>query len=287
MRRDLLDEHVMHGTIGFPVGVYDVLRESEDGVIFNVHYHREFELFIATKGGIRLQLEGETHELEEGQGLFINSGALHSTFAEQREFGFLAIVFSPEFIAAEHEELYEKYIRPMMRGQVSVPVRLDDGAIRLAHEANGYYKAQRPGFELYIKSCLTRIMAELSENAVRMGREEKDARLDAIKDVLDFIHENYAETITLGDMADREHMSREYLCRIFSEVSGQSPIVYLNRYRIMRSAELLREGRRSISETAAKCGFNGSSYYNKLFLRYMKCTPKEYRRLSADESAEK
>ena len=40
MRRDLLDEHVMHGTIGFPVGIYDVFKESADGVIFTVHYHR-------------------------------------------------------------------------------------------------------------------------------------------------------------------------------------------------------------------------------------------------------
>jgi AraC-like DNA-binding protein len=279
MRRDLLDEHVMHGTIGFPVGIYDVFKESADGVIFTVHYHRELELFIAEKRGIRLQLEGETYDLEAGQGMFINSGILHSTFTSENDFKFLAIVFTPEFISPKNEELYEKYIRPIIKGQVSFPVLLSDEAIGLARGINERFKEKKRGYELYIKSDLTRIMAEIAEASVNIGNYKKDTKTDNIKSTLDFIHMYYQKAITLQDLAEHAHMSREYLCRVFKEVSDISPITYLNRYRIMKSAEMLRNSQKSISETAIECGFNGSSYFNKLFLRFMKCTPGEYRKM--------
>ena len=50
MRRDRLDEHVIHGTIGFPVGIYDMRFDNACDILFPVHYHREFELFIVTAG---------------------------------------------------------------------------------------------------------------------------------------------------------------------------------------------------------------------------------------------
>ena len=279
MRRDQLDEHVMHGTIGFPVGIYDTGFRCGGDVIFTVHYHREFELFIVTHGRIRLQLEGDEYCLCAGQGIFVNSGALHSTYALTDECGFLAIVFSPEFIAAEHEELYTRNIRPIIRRQITFPIMLGDEAVGLAYSSNERFKARDRGYELFIKSDLIRIMALISGPAEVIAQGRKDARADIVKSVLDFIHKSYREAITLKDMADHAHMSREYLCRVFREVSGLSPVTYLNRYRIMRSAQLLRSDDRSISEIALECGFNGSSYFNKLFLRYMRCTPKQYRNM--------
>lgn len=283
MRRDLLDEHVIHGTIGFPVGIYDVLKESTDGVVFAVHYHREIELFIAKTEGIRVQLEGGMHSLRAGEGIFINSGALHATFTSEKEFAFLAVVFSPEFIAAENEESYVKYIRPIIKRKVSFPITLSENAIQTAREINERFKEKKQGYELHIKSGLTRIMAELAEASENIGGEKRDIRADTVKNVLDYIHSNYRGSVTLPDLARHAHMSKEYLCRIFREVSDTSPITYLNRYRIMQSAHLLRSTDKSISEIALDCGFNGSSYFNKLFMRFMKCTPGEYRRASERE----
>lgn len=278
MRRDRLDEHVIHGTIGFPVGIYDMRFDNACDILFPVHYHREFELFIVTAGSIRLQLEGEEFCLDEGRGIFINSGSLHSTYAMSRECGFLAIVFSPEFIVSEHEELYEKYIRPVIKKSAVFPFLLGKEAVSLAYEANEHFRSESCGYELFIKSDLIRIMALIAGTVRYAGNESKDHRIDTVKSVLDFIHENYNDNITLADMAEHAHISKEYLCRIFRELSDLPPVTYLNRYRIMRSAELLRDSVRSISEIALECGFNGSSYFNKLFLRFMKCTPKQYRR---------
>ncbi|RGF95145.1 AraC family transcriptional regulator [Firmicutes bacterium AM55-24TS] len=72
-------------------------------------------------------------------------------------------------------------------------------------------------------------------------------------------------------------MSKEHLCCIFRDISDTSPIVYLNRYRTTQSAYMLRNTNKSISEISSLCGFNNGSYFDKMFMRFMKCTPSEYR----------
>lgn len=279
MRRDLYDEHVIHGTIGFPVGIYNYSNKKGDDVIFAIHYHREFELFIVTEGKVKLQVESETFYLEPGQGVFINSGELHSTFTVTQKCRCMSIVFSPEFIAPKQEELYEMFINPIIKRNISFSPELTKDIIDLAFASNMLFQEKDKGYELFIKSNLTRIIALLVSYSDNNAVEKTDTKRETIKIVLDCIHDNYQGNLTLQDMADTVHMSKEYLCSIFKEVSGFSPITYLNRYRIMQSAYMLRNSSKKISVIATECGFNGSSYFNKQFLHFMKYTPKEYRRI--------
>lgn len=279
MRKDSFEEHVVHGTADFPVGIYGIHFDSEHRILFSLHYHREFELFLVTQGKIRIQLEGNTYHLGKGEGLFINSGALHSAESEEhQECGFIAIVFSPEFIAPKHENSYEIYIHSVLENELVIPRSLTSDIASIISETYEWFQSQSFGNELFIKSNLLRIMALCMVKAQQNCHRKNDSKMDVVKRVLDYIHNNYQNNMTLQDLADHAHVSREHLCRVFREVSESSPIAYLNRYRIMQSAYLLHSTRKSISEISSDCGFNNSSYFNKMFLRFMKCTPKEYRR---------
>ena len=279
MGRDSFEEHAIHGTVDFPVGIYDTHFEPAHRILFSLHYHREFELLLVTRGKVRLQLEGDTFYLNQGEGIFINSGALHSAeSSEHQECGFIAIVFSPEFIAAKHENSYETYIRSVMDNELVIPRPLTDDIIAIMRETNGWFQSRSFGYELFIKSNLLHIMALCMAKARQSRRRKNDNKMDVVKNAIDYIHNNYQNAITLQDMADHTHVSREHLCRVFKEVAESSPVVYLNRYRVLQSAYLLRDTCKSISEISSQCGFTNSSYFNKLFLRFLKCTPGEYRR---------
>lgn len=279
MGKDSFEEHAVHGTADFPVGIYETHFSPEHHILFQLHYHREFELLLVTCGKIRIQLEGDTFYLSQGEGIFIHSGALHfAESVERQECGFIAIVFSPEFIAPKYENTYETYIRAALENDLLIPRFLTDDITSIIWETHEWFQSRRFGYELFIKSNLLRIMALCMAKAQLNCRRKNDNKMDVVKKALDYIHNNYQDNMTLQDLAEHAHVSREHLCRVFREVSESSPIVYLNRYRITQSAHLLRSTRKSISEISSDCGFNNSSYFNKLFLRFMKCTPKEYRR---------
>ena len=96
--------------------------------------------------------------------------------------------------------------------------------------------------------------------------------------MLDYMKQHYQEPISLQQVAKEAHVSKEYLCRLFHRVSGYSLMEYLNRYRIRQSTFLLLQTEDRISDIALSCGFSHSSYYGKLFLDYIGCTPTEYRK---------
>lgn len=279
MNKNCFEEHMIHGTADFPVGIYDMRFEGTGRELFPLHYHNEFEILVITKGRARVQLEDNIFYPEKGEGLFINSGMLHSAVqAENEECCFLAIVFLPDFVASEHEELYKRYIAALIRRELIFAPALPHEAVKLAEEIRLFSEAAKPGYELSIKGNLARILARCMEEAEYRSVSQNAHKTDIIKDTLDYIHCNYGNEIALDDLADHANVSKEHLCRVFKETAHFSPIVYLNRYRIMQSTYMLRSTDKSISEISSCCGFNSSSYFNRLFMRFMKSSPTEFRK---------
>ena len=83
-----------------------------------------------------------------------------------------------------------------------------------------------------------------------------------IKQILQYIQENYARNLTLCGLAAYFHMSEGQFCRFFKSQIGMT----------------LKDGILPISEVATECGYNNISYFNRTFRRYMHCTPGEYQK---------
>ena len=278
MHKNDLRERLLHGTPAFPIAIYNNRFDSEIGILAPLHYHREFELFLSTKGAITIQIEENSYLLHEGDGIFINSGLLHLITAEiGEEHAFTAVVFDFSLLCSVEETIYLKYISQMISQQLTVSPLLPKDICKKVQNISAIYQKEDFGYEMQIKQELLSILHQLILNAPHTSPVSPNPKSQLIKTVLAYIEENYAEPVTLQTLADSAHISREYLCRIFSDMSDVSPIVYLNRHRIKQSTHLLTHTDKSISEIATLCGFNGSSYYNKLFLRFIGCTPTEYR----------
>lgn len=99
-----------------------------------------------------------------------------------------------------------------------------------------------------------------------------------VKQAMVYIQEHFMEPITLNDIADAILVSKSECCRCFKRATGLSPFEYLMKYRITEAAKYMhRKSHESISEIAGAVGFNNTSYFNKVFKKFMGCTPTEYR----------
>lgn len=92
-----------------------------------------------------------------------------------------------------------------------------------------------------------------------------------------YIDSNYADNISLDALADKEHISKYHLVRIFAKHFGMSPINYLNEVRTRASKDLLVSTDLSISEIAQSTGFSSQSYFSQSFRRSCGLTPRDYR----------
>lgn len=278
MQKMSLKENTAHGSSAFPIAIYSPIFNPELTNLAELHYHNEFELLLVTRGSMTVSIEDFQYHLSENQGIFINASQLHMITAEKKEVhGFVAIVFDYKVLCTQNDILFTKYVYPLMTGQLKIDNLLSPIVCQLIRSINCNFQSADFGAEILVKQELLaafRIMLEKAEISENTSINSK-SRL--VKEVLDYIVDNYQEQISLQMLADHVHISKEYLCRIFHQMSDVSPITYLNRYRIQQSTELLLKTNKSITEISQLSGFNHCSYFNKLFLEMMGCRPTEYR----------
>ncbi len=97
-----------------------------------------------------------------------------------------------------------------------------------------------------------------------------------LKNVLNYIEAHYTEKITLHELARTAGMSSKYFCHFFSEMTGRTPIDYVNYYRVERACCLLAGIGHSITDIAMLCGFNDVSYFTRAFKKYKGISPGQY-----------
>ena len=71
-------------------------------------------------------------------------------------------------------------------------------------------------------------------------------------------------------------MERTGLYRKLVTMLDQSPSLFIRNIRLQRAAQLITEGKLSITEIAEHTGFSSSSYLSKCFQEMYGCRPSEY-----------
>jgi AraC-like DNA-binding protein len=96
--------------------------------------------------------------------------------------------------------------------------------------------------------------------------------------LLEYIHVNYADDISLESLCEFVHINRTTLNRNFKEQTGYTAMEYLLRYRIKIACDTLYHTTLSLAEIAEATGFNYDTYFIKQFTAKMGESPTEYRK---------
>lgn len=93
-----------------------------------------------------------------------------------------------------------------------------------------------------------------------------------------YIRDHYGDSnLSLAVVSENCGISKGYLSRLFIQYSNDSFTDHLNEYRVNRACELLCNTSFTISDVGLKTGFNSPQSFNRVFKRYMNCTPTQYR----------
>lgn len=91
------------------------------------------------------------------------------------------------------------------------------------------------------------------------------------------MHDDPARAWRIDDLADLSGMSRSRFIRSFGETVGQSPVAYLNGWRLSLARALLTEGSH-IKTVAARVGFGSAAAFSRAFSRKFGSAPSEIAR---------
>ncbi len=271
----------LKGTNELPVAVYNDDLKAEP---VPYHWHDEIELIVVVSGKMELVVEGEKFVFSAGEGIFINSGRLHSCVNFDETNCFLkSFVLHSKFIYGDLTSiLYQNYLHPLINESSAGFVILTAEMCDILLSAYDIFVERPFAFEFSVREHLTKIIMTIiktTENDKVPFNAKKTRQLNRCKLMLSFIHTNYGEDITLFDIANSANIKESECLRCFKTVLNTSPIKYLKTYRIERSAFALKTSVQPIIDIALSCGFVEMSYFSKSFKEQYKMTPSEYRKL--------
>ena len=252
------------------------------------HWHEDLEWIHILEGKMCSYVNGRRMVLQEKESLFINARQMHYGYAFQKQdCRFSCILFHPSLFCS-NPYLQNQYVLPAVknesleylhfsasgRQEQEVATDLLQITTLKEHAPAGYeWEAVAQMHLLWGKLWRTGMLTPAPD---RQTATQGDLAIQ--KDMVSYLYQHYSEKVTLNDLAAFAHISRSKCCRIFKHYLQQSPIDFLNAYRLKVSCSLLASTNKTITEIAFACGFNHLSYYSKYFAESYGCTPREYRK---------
>jgi AraC-like DNA-binding protein len=248
------------------------------------HWHKEMEFFLVEEGHPAYFVNGNVVQLQEGDGIFVNSKTLHYGFSpDGSDSRYLCLVFMPTLFEP-NSYIQSGFVDPLNEEEdlpyLRIPKECCDTLRKELLAIQDLFKEKKPNYPLFLLSHLYSFWGEF----LSLRGENKQSLILAnsktalIKRMLSFLYQNYQEKIRIEEIAASAAISPSYAIHLFSDYLHSSPIVYLNAYRIEKACDLLKESSQNISEIASAVGFDSPSYFSEIFHRYKGCSPREYQK---------
>lgn len=248
------------------------------------HWHEALEINFVAEGSVKVSTANQTQIFQKGEGFFINSNVLAS-MENGQDCVLDSHLFHPVFLSGHFKSVFEtKYLNPVTQNRNLELICLRDTTpaekqilnklrqlSRLQAQQDTEFQTRNLLSEIWL--LLLEVIRDTDSHSIqRVGKNQ-----DRILTMIAFIQENFAEKLTLEDIADSAAVSTRECLRCFQNAIHQSPTDYLISYRVQAAKKLLETTDHSITEVALRCGFNSSSYFTKIFHRTCGKTPNAYR----------
>lgn len=277
------NEGKQHGTPEFPVAYYYVNKEHPT---YNMpfHWHKEWEVIRILQGDFPLSIDGEEYRAKEGDVLLLREGMLHGGTPQNCIYecfnfdlhGLFANVLS-----------VRDYLRPFYRNvllpTVSYPDRQADIYPIVDELLSAFHQNMPNDFcALTAMGNISRLFAAILQHhyyAENMDTaNDTTRRITQLKPVLEYIEAHFSGPLSLAELSGVIGMNPKYFCRFFTSITQQTPMNYVNYYRIEQAANMLCNTEATVTEIGLDCGFNDTCHFVKTFKKYKGITPKQYQK---------
>lgn len=292
-KKKIQQDPTVHGIPEFPMAMYDTFFNDDLFGFVQWHWHEEIQFCTVTKGTFAFYVNEESFRLEEGQGIFINSGCLHMAKPLDVPGGvFACLNLHPKLLTFFPSSVVDsQYVQPVLHAPDFRTVLLSGqepwhaDILQRLLRMHTIYEERAYGYELDLCIEIAQIWRIMVHKMLAFAGSRAYGRVDyqKMKQILSYLHENYREKISLNELAPVANLSVSECCRFFKRIANCTIIEYLTDYRLKHSLELLQFSNMTISEIAYEVGFSSTSYFVERFKKHIGMPPTAYRKKIADK----
>lgn len=235
----------------------------------NVHCEkRNSDGFIyVLSGSAGYTFSGKSFTVKSGDVFYLAKGSTYDIRIIEFEYSFIFVNFSFESSVERESEVYA-------------------GAAITALESTFFKMMKSWNFgdfsdKIECKAYLYTIYAAIARETVFGYAPAKIKK--QLEKTIDYFSRNFGNPeLTVADLAKVCGVSEGHFRRIFLKAYHMPPVKYMNLYRLNTARQMLASTDLTISETAARCGFNSVYYFDRMFMREWGIQPGRYKSGYAD-----
>ena len=253
------------------------LKQNDSWSMSRLHFHDYYELMLPLTSSGSIFVKDQIYPLQRGQLYLISENTLHRTIAN----GFHSryVLHVSRRTLTELSTQQTDFVRLLQDPFRCVPLEQTqfEQLSCLFQSLDNCQNDGEFGSDLRQTVSLIELLLAASQilhlsPADDIAQSKDFARINPI---LDYIHDNLTEPLSLDRIAGHFFLNKHYLCRIFKAATGFSVMDYIIRSRVLRARQLLLEGV-SVQQAGEQAGFADNSHFIRTFGNLTGISPGRY-----------
>jgi len=255
------------------------------------HWHRDLEFILIKKGRMTYHVNGNLIELDENNGIMVNSRQIHHGCSrEHKECEFICVLLSPELLQGS-QWFYHNYVESVTNNfscpylhlspegwQADVLEKIEMLCYCLDNRNDDNPADRLPYFKVIEIFCTVMEILYKHIPVPQQAMNKESSEITSLKNMITYVEEHFMERLTLNDIAAAGVCCKSRCSLLFKKYLRDTPISYITKFRLRRSLTALLETDSSITDIAYEYGFGGASYYCETFRKYYGISPLKYKK---------
>ena len=252
------------------------------------HSHNCMEIGLCISGSGFVRLNEKIYPFSAGSIIVAPRGVYHNQeYGDEQMIYWRYLVINDDYLLRHLPERYQGTITAFFDSIRDSGLFLENGRtsgvdtiVQLMFDLKRRGDSETSAeLELCVLLALQLIARHAESTPLTAAGEIVDAQhRQPIEAALAYVYEHYKEDIQISALARSCSMSESYFRKQFLKIMGQSPLEYVNAYRVHRSMNLLRTTNDSIQSIAARSGFSSIAAFNRNFRQHTGVSPSQWRR---------
>lgn len=254
------------------------------------HWHQCMEMLFVHEGEGTVIVNQHTYEMRRGMLFMFQPFQLHKVFANvspEKPYKRSIAFFDPSVTSDSLSPfpLRHGLFMKLWQGRSIGPafdLAVEVERLESIYASYDYMVKQGKGQEQEeVAMLLLQLMGCI--HAAREGEQDGGVTASGLRplryseQIMQWIEAHYAEEVSLDQLAERLHLSKFYVSRVFHEETGSHITDYLTARRIKQACRLLQSTVQSIEHVGNEVGFPNVSYFIHMFKKVVGTTPLKYR----------
>lgn len=272
---------LQQGQVPFYIGVHHAEHTP-------LHYHDFVEFTFVIEGEGSESINGKKHRLYPGAASFLLPHHMHevkcdpgSTIRKYCCMFNINIVFDSDYDAELHHHVFkigsELPSFAHFEGEAALKMKAIFEDLHQEHEHTGVSASMSLVRAKLMEALVLFVRAAMNQGMVS-GPETSSSVRQSFLPLLEYVHQNFLEKLTLEELANKFGVSVPYISRYFKKNVGKGFLDYLHELRIERAVGMLKSTNMSVIDISVEVGFESYRTFSRVFREVKGKTPSEFRK---------